>query len=199
MSRRSIAAFDRVCIVTLCQEGLSSTEISRRLRMNQSDVVRTWGGTDTGTVKDIRRVAQAAQRYTTAVDDRYLRISARRNPENNATMLNYAFRAATGRRDSTQTVRNRLRDVQLHFRRPWQGPHFTLRHHAAWYKWAQKHAEWTPQNWHEVLSTDECHILCLQPDNRQRRVWRQSGQAERLRHTVQQVQQGGGSLIVHIL
>ena len=29
---------------------------------------------------------------------------------------------------------------------------------------------------------------------RRRRVWRQSGQAERLRHTVQRVQKGGGSL-----
>ena len=37
--------------------------------------------------------------------------------------------------------------------------------------------------------------MCLQPDNRQRRVWRQSGQAERLRHTAQQVQQSGGFLI----
>ena len=37
--------------------------------------------------------------------------------------------------------------------------------------------------------------MCLQPDKRQRRVWSQSGQAERLRHTVQQVQQDGGSLI----
>ena len=35
----------------------------------------------------------------------------------------------------------------------------------------------------------------FQPDNCRRRVWRQSGQAECLRHTVQQVQQGGGSLL----
>ena len=56
---------------------------------------------------------------TTAVDDHYLRISARRNPESNATMLNNAFRTATGRHDSTQTVRNRLHDAQIHSRRPW--------------------------------------------------------------------------------
>ena len=36
---------------------------------------------------------------------------------------------------------------------------------------------------------------CLQPNNRQKRVWRQSGQVGRLRRTVQQVQQGGGSLM----
>ena len=109
-------------------------------------------------------------------------------------MLNNAFRAATGRRDSTQTVRNRLHDAQLHSRCPWRGPHLTPRHHAARYRWAQKHAEWIRQNWHQGLFTDECRI-CLHPDNRRRRVWSQSGQAERLRHTVKQVQQGGGSLM----
>ena len=51
---------------------------------------------------------------TIAVDDCYLRISARSNPESNATMLNNAFCAATGHRVSTQTVQNRLHDVQLH-------------------------------------------------------------------------------------
>ena len=58
----------------------------------------------------------------------------------------------------------------------------------------KKHAEWTRQNRHQVLFTDEC-CMCLQPGNRRRRVWRQSGQAECLRHTVQQVQQGGCSLM----
>ena len=89
---------------------------------------------------------------TTAVDDHYLRISARRNPESNATILNNAFRTATGRRVSTQTVRNRLHDAQLHSQRPWQGPHLTPRHHAARYRWAQQHAQWTHQNWHKFYS-----------------------------------------------
>ena len=84
---------------------------------------------DTGTVDDMRRSGRP--KPTTAVDDRYLRISARRNPESNATVLNNSFRTATGRRDSTQTVRNRRHDAQLHFRRPWRGPHLTPRHHAA--------------------------------------------------------------------
>ena len=54
----------------------------------------------------------------TAVDDRYLRISAWWNPESNATILNNAFRAAIGRRVSTQIVQNMLDDGQLHFQRP---------------------------------------------------------------------------------
>ena len=55
---------------------------------------------DTGTVDDMRRLGRP--KVTTSVDDRYFRISAHRNPESNATMLNNIFHAATGRRDSTQ-------------------------------------------------------------------------------------------------
>ena len=56
---------------------------------------------DTGTVDDMRRSGRP--KATTAGDDRYLWISARRDPKGNTTMLNNAFRAATERRDSTQT------------------------------------------------------------------------------------------------
>ena len=124
--------FVRIRIVTLCQEGLSSSEVSRSLRVNQSDVVRTWRRYgDTGTVDDMRHSGRP--KATTALDDCYLWISARRNPESNATMLNNAFRAATGCRVSTQTVRNRLHDAQLHSQRQWRGLHLTHRRHAARY------------------------------------------------------------------
>ena len=152
----------------MSQEELSSREVSRRFRVNQCDVVLTWRRyRDTETVDDMSRSGHP--KATAAVDGRYLRISARRNPESNVTMLNNAFRAATGRRVSTQTVRNRLHDAQLHSRRPWRDPHLTPRHHAAQYRWAQQHVEWTSQNWHQVLFTDECRIY-LQPDNRRIRV-----------------------------
>ena len=44
---------------------------------------------DTGAVDDVRRSGRTEA--ITAVDNRYVRISARRNPESNATMLNNAF------------------------------------------------------------------------------------------------------------
>ena len=47
---------------------------------------------DTETVDNMRRSGRP--KATMAVDDRYLRISARRNSESNATILNNAFRAA---------------------------------------------------------------------------------------------------------
>ena len=61
MFRRSIVTFDRVRIFTLCLEGLSSREVSRRLRMNQSDVFRTWGDAEIQELS-MACVAQAAQK-----------------------------------------------------------------------------------------------------------------------------------------
>ena len=57
---------------------------------------------DTGTVDDMRRSGRP--KATTAVEDRYLRISPRSNPLSYAAMLNNAFRATIGRRVSNQTV-----------------------------------------------------------------------------------------------
>ena len=61
MPRRSIPTFVRVRFVTLSQEGLSSREVSNRLRVNESDVVRTWGGTEIQELS-MTCVAQAVQR-----------------------------------------------------------------------------------------------------------------------------------------
>ena len=89
---------------------------------------------DTGTVDDMPRLGHP--RATTAVDDTYLQISARKNPDSKANMFNNAFCAATGWCITTQTVRNRLHDAQLHSRCPWQGPSLQPRHHAEQYRWA---------------------------------------------------------------
>ena len=125
-------------------------------------------------------------KVTTAVDDHYLRISAQRNPESNASMLNNAIRAAT------QTVLNRLHDAQLHSRRPLRGPHFTPRHHAARYRWAQKHAEFTRENcikFYSQMSVAYAFNQTIIGDVLGGSLVR------RLRNTVQRVQQGSAFLM----
>ena len=61
MPRTSIPTYARIRIVTLCQEGLSSREVSIRLRVYQSDVVRTWVGIEIQELS-MACVAQDAQR-----------------------------------------------------------------------------------------------------------------------------------------
>ncbi|GFY29303.1 transposable element Tcb2 transposase [Trichonephila clavipes] len=65
-----------------------------------------------------RRPGQGRRRATTPNEDRYLGLTARRDRNMNATLLQQHLRLATGTRVSTQTVQNRLHGVGLYARRP---------------------------------------------------------------------------------
>ena len=75
-------------------------------------------------------------------------------------MLNNAFRAAKGRRITTQTVSNRLHDAQLHSRRPWLGPFCNLDTMLRGTDGPNNTLNGSLGIWHHVLFTDECRI-CL--------------------------------------
>ncbi|GFW13688.1 transposable element Tcb2 transposase [Trichonephila clavipes] len=65
-----------------------------------------------------RRPGQGRRRATTSNEDRYLVLTARRDRNMNATLLQQHLRSATGSTISTQSVRNRLHGVGLYARRP---------------------------------------------------------------------------------
>ena len=133
-------------------------------------------------------------RSTTPAEDRYLRITARRNPEDNATQLRHALLQATGRAVTTQTVRNRLLLDNSHPRKPLRVLPMTRLHRGTRYRWDRERLDWNMAQWRQILFSDVCRI-CLMPDNRRRRVWRAPGKAMRLRYTVPRFQQGGGSVM----
>ncbi|GFY26129.1 transposable element Tcb2 transposase [Trichonephila clavipes] len=65
-----------------------------------------------------RRQGQCSRRATTPNEDRYLKLTARRDRNMNAILLPQHLRSATGTTVSTQTVRNWLHGVGLYARRP---------------------------------------------------------------------------------
>ncbi|KAJ4439727.1 hypothetical protein ANN_07855 [Periplaneta americana] len=70
-------------------------------------------------------------RKTTPGQDRYVRLSARRNPIASATTLRHDLREATGVVLSSQTVRNRPHDIGLYARRPLKTPALRPHHRGA--------------------------------------------------------------------
>ncbi|GFW78098.1 HTH_Tnp_Tc3_2 domain-containing protein [Trichonephila clavipes] len=75
----------------------------------RSVVARLWNRLqETGNVR--RRPGAGWPRATTSTDDRYIQLTARRNRTENATQLQRQLLLATGRRVSSQTVRNRLHE-----------------------------------------------------------------------------------------
>ncbi|GFW35470.1 transposable element Tcb2 transposase [Trichonephila clavipes] len=65
-----------------------------------------------------RRPGQDRRRATTPNEDRYLVLTARRDRNMNATLLQQHLRSGTDTTVSTQSVRNRLHCVGLYARRP---------------------------------------------------------------------------------
>ncbi|GFV90533.1 transposable element Tcb2 transposase [Trichonephila clavipes] len=65
-----------------------------------------------------RRPGQGRRRATTPNEDRYLVLTAQRQLNMNATLLQQHLHSATGTTVSTQTVRNRLHGVGLHAHQP---------------------------------------------------------------------------------
>ncbi|GFW34426.1 transposable element Tcb2 transposase [Trichonephila clavipes] len=101
-------------------------------------------------------------------------LTARRNRTENATQLQRQLLLATGRRVSSQTVRNRLHEGGLYARRPIVCIPLTPRHRAARRRWAAEHRDWEQHDWSQVLFTDESRFS-LECDTRRVLVWRDRG------------------------
>ncbi|GFV02059.1 transposable element Tcb2 transposase [Trichonephila clavipes] len=101
-------------------------------------------------------------------------LTARRNRTENATQLQRQLLLATGRRVSSQTVRNRLREGGLYARRPMFCIPLTPRHRAARRRSAAEHRDWEQHDWSQVLFTDESRFS-LECGTRRVFVWRDRG------------------------
>ncbi|GFW20485.1 HTH_Tnp_Tc3_2 domain-containing protein [Trichonephila clavipes] len=101
-------------------------------------------------------------------------LTARRNRKENATQLQRQLLLATGRRVSSQTVRNRLHEGGLYARRPMVCIPLTPRHRAARRRWEAEHRDWEQHDWSQMLFTDESRFS-LECDTRRVLVWRDRG------------------------
>ncbi|GFW27729.1 transposable element Tcb2 transposase [Trichonephila clavipes] len=136
-------------------------------------VARLWNRfQETGNVR--RRPGAGRPRATTSTDGRYIQLTARRNRTENATQLQRQLLLATGRRVSSQTVRNRLHEGGLYARRPMVCIPLNPRHRAARRRWTAEHRDWEQHDWSQVLFTDESRFS-LECDTRRVIVWRDRG------------------------
>ncbi|GFU82792.1 transposable element Tcb2 transposase [Trichonephila clavipes] len=150
-------------------------------RVKKIDFVLKWlsgVGSEVGPTKETgnvrRRPGAGRSCATTSTDDQYIQLTARRNRTENATQLQRQLLLATGRRVSSQTVRNRLHEGWLYARRRMVCIPLTPRHRAARRRWAAEHRDWEQNDWSQVLFTDESRFS-LECDSRHVLVWRDRG------------------------
>ena len=122
MARNTLTMADRIKIITLMEQNMSQVDVANILHLNQSIVSRLWRKFQE-TQLVAYRPCEGCPCKTTPGQDRYVRLSACRNPITSATTLRHELHEATGVVVSSQTVRNRLHDIGLHARRPLKTQH----------------------------------------------------------------------------
>lgn len=160
--------------ITLIQEGYSQRSVALQLGFSRRAVQNAWNRfQETGRVS--RRPGSGRTRATTAQEDRYIRLSARRERSVTARALQSRLRQATGTRVALQTLRNRLHEDQQFSRRRVVRIPLTSTHRASRLAFARQHLEWDVNDWSSILFTDECKVKFCS-DDRRIRVWRRKGE-----------------------
>ncbi|GFT06955.1 HTH_Tnp_Tc3_2 domain-containing protein [Trichonephila clavipes] len=117
-------------VIGRLESGQTQRSVSDAVGVARSVVARLWNRfEETGNVR--RRPGAGRPRATTSTDDRYIQLTARQNRTENATQLQRELLLATGRRVSSQTVRNQLHEGGLYARQPMTCIPLTPRHRAA--------------------------------------------------------------------
>ncbi|GBM39741.1 Transposable element Tc1 transposase [Araneus ventricosus] len=148
---------------------------------------------DTGSIE--RNPEQGRPRATTATEDRYLSIIARRNRGATAYQLSRDLYVATGTRVSRVTVSKRLHETGLFARRPAVCVPLTSTNRRVRLAWCREHRDWSMDQWATVLFTDESRFS-LNTASRSMFIWREPG-TRYLPSNVSEIDHyGGGGLMV---
>ena len=175
MGRRpSMTLNERLIAIDMLKCGSSVNHVASHFQVHERTIYRLQSRyRQTNSVKD--RPRSGRPKKTTQREDRYLVTSSRRNRIFTSTALANRLHAATGKRVSFGTVRNRLRAAALRGRRPLVVVPLTQHHRRARLNWAQAHLAWIRQQWFRVVFTDESGFNLQVADGRLR-VWRRKGE-----------------------
>ncbi|GFV43696.1 transposable element Tcb2 transposase [Trichonephila clavipes] len=118
MARRNhLDDFTRRRMIGKLEEGRTVTRVAAEFRINKSVVSRAWKAFQT-TSTAVRKVGCGRPKTTTAGDDRYIILQAKRGRRQSASVIAQQLSTAMGRQVSRFTVARRLHKGGLFTRRP---------------------------------------------------------------------------------
>ncbi|GFV49759.1 transposable element Tcb2 transposase [Trichonephila clavipes] len=151
MARRNhLDDFTRGRLIGKLQEGRTVTSVAAELGINKSVASRAWKAFQT-TGTSVRKVGGGRPRMTTAKDDRYIILQAKRGRRLSASIIAKQLSTATGRQVSWFTVAKRLHKGGLFTRRPERCLPLNVHHRRHRLQWCREHKNWTTVN--EVVSS----------------------------------------------
>lgn len=181
-------------IVALIGEGRSRRSVAVQFDLAESSVRHIYQRyVATGSFEHRPRTGRP--RVTDKREDCLLAQEALRNPFSTSSML--AGRANETREVpiSSRTVLRRLSEQGLCRCKPAAAPVLTRQHKAARLAFAREHANWTVEEWSQVLFTDESRFSLQGPDGRMG-VWRKSKMRYEQQNFVRRSNYWGGSKMV---
>ncbi|KAG5897011.1 hypothetical protein JTB14_010763 [Gonioctena quinquepunctata] len=154
-------------VVCLVQAGMRQIDAAKQMGVSQSVISRLW--------RRFRESGSPAEnppgrgRCTTAVQDRFFILTARRQLTIPAPELVADLQRAHNLTIWRDTVRNRLHEGNLHSRRPLRCPSLSRRNRP--FKMAQDFQNWDAKEWVTVSFTDKSRFE-FHPDSQRTRVSR---------------------------
>lgn len=192
--RRAMPENQRNVAIGMLNGGVSVRDVARHFGVCPSTISRLKSRFNaTGSVADRQRSGRP--RKTSQHEDRYVKITSRRNRFMSAPKLASRLYTTTGTRVTAQTIRNRLNSEGLNGRRPYVGIPLTAEHARNRVNWATIHRRWRQGQWNNVLFSDESRF-CVQFADGRLRVWRRKGERFDVNNVLQRDRYGGGSVMV---
>ncbi|KFM70283.1 Transposable element Tcb2 transposase, partial [Stegodyphus mimosarum] len=181
-------------IIGRLEAGQSIMETATCLNISRQTVSKLWKQfQNDGSV--VRRPGQGRKRMTTASEDRYLALTARRNRKATARQLSSELAAATGTVASRQTIYRRLNEKGLYARKPRVCVLLSSQKKRDRFNWCKEHQNWTEHQWSHVLFTDESRFS-LTGDSKRVYIWRESGTRNDPSNIVERDRFGSGGVMV---
>lgn len=180
--------------VALIDEGLTQRQVAARLNVARSNLkyaVKRYRETGLYT----RRPGSGGVRCTSARDDRFVVLQVQRNRFLTAVEVRQSLQMVRNVNVSERTIRRRLEEDDLHACRPARAPKLERYHRVARLRFAREHANWSLEDWGNVLFTDESRVALRAPDGRER-VYRRRGERFLPITTRQTESFHGGSVMV---
>lgn len=192
MPRRHLPITEVARIIALLEEGFRMRYVAQSVGVSVSVVSRAWSRhQETG--EYTRRQGSGRGRITTIRQDREIvrhvlqrRIITANRIRNEINHLHHI---------SEQTIRNRLREADLHSRSRARVPRLTFAHRQARLQFARDHINWSARQWRNVHFSDESRF-CLHGNDARMRTWRRRNERYDRRCVMPVRAYNGGSVMV---
>ncbi|GFU31807.1 transposable element Tcb2 transposase [Trichonephila clavipes] len=143
MARRNhVDDFTRGRMIGKLENGRTVTSVAAEFGINKRVVSRPWKAFQT-TGAAVRKVGGGRPRTTTAGDDRYIILQAKRGRRQSASVIALQLSTATGRQVSRFTVARSLHKGGLFARLPERSLPLKVDYRRLRLQWCREHKNWT--------------------------------------------------------